>query len=115
MAAAPGPGQWLCALEDIPEGACTELRYGEDEDAFRVLLHRAGSDVKAYLNRCPHFSLPLNSRPGEFLILGGARIMCAYHCAVFRLLDGVCVGGPATGMALDAMSVEVRDGQVFLA
>ena len=105
----------MCALEQIPEGACTEVRFGEDDDAFRVLLHRAGLDVKAYLNSCPHFSLPLNSRPGEFLILGGARIMCAYHCSVFRLQDGVCVDGPAAGMTLDAMSVEVRDGQVFLA
>ena len=48
-------------------------------------------------------------------MLGDARIMCAYHCSVFRLQDGVCIDGPANGMALDAVSVEVRDGQVFLA
>lgn len=112
---APASGQRLCALEGVPEGACTELRYGRGDDAFTMLLYRSGLDVKAYVNCCPHFSLPLNARAGEFLLLGGERIMCAYHCAIFRLQDGHCVDGPAVGMGLDRVPIEIRDGHIFMA
>jgi nitrite reductase/ring-hydroxylating ferredoxin subunit len=112
---APAPGQRLCALEGVPEGGCMELRYGDGEGAFTMLLHRDGPQVKAYVNCCPHFSLPLNARRGEFLMLGGARIMCAYHCAVFQLHDGYCIDGPAAGMSLEEVPIEVRDNHIFVA
>ena len=111
---APAPGQRLCALESVPEGACTEMRFGTGESAFALLLYRSGGDVRAYVNCCPHFSLPLNARPGEFLLMAGARIMCAFHCAIFRLEDGHCVEGPAVGMALDRVPIEIRDGGIFV-
>jgi len=111
---APALGQRLCALKNVPEGACTELRFGTGESAFALLLYRSGGDVRAYVNCCPHFSLPLNARPGEFLLMAGARIMCAFHCAIFRLDDGHCVDGPAVGMALDRVPIEIRDGGVFV-
>jgi nitrite reductase/ring-hydroxylating ferredoxin subunit len=111
---APAPGQRLCTLENVPEGGCIELRYGAGEGAFSLLLYRSGADVNVYVNCCPHFSLPLNARPGEFLLLGKARIMCAYHCAIFRLEDGHCIDGPAVGMGLDRVPVEIRDGYIFV-
>jgi nitrite reductase/ring-hydroxylating ferredoxin subunit len=66
---APTTGQILCAAEEIPEGRCKEIRYGEGIDAFSLLIHRSRAQVKAYVNRCPHFSLPLNVHPGEFVML----------------------------------------------
>ena len=112
---APAPGQWLCSLESVPDGGCSEVRDGPQDGAFTMLLYRRGADVTAYVNCCPHFSLPLNSRAGEFLLLSGERIMCAYHCAIFRLQDGYCVDGPAVGMGLDSVPVEIREGYVFMA
>jgi nitrite reductase/ring-hydroxylating ferredoxin subunit len=108
--------QWLCALETLPDGGCTELSCasGEGEGTLAILLYRSGLEVKAFVNCCPHFSLPLNSRPGEFLLMSGAQIMCAHHCAVFRLQDGQCVDGPGGKTALEAVRVEIRDGQVFV-
>lgn len=79
-----------------------------------MLVYRSGLEVKAFINCCPHFSLPLNARPGEFLLMSGARIMCAHHCAVFRLEDGQCVDGPAGKTVLQGLPVEIRDGQVFV-
>jgi nitrite reductase/ring-hydroxylating ferredoxin subunit len=107
-------GRWLCALETLPDGGCTELSYGEHDGGSTLLMYRSGLEVKAFVNCCPHFSLPLNVRPGEFLLMSGARIMCAHHCAVFRLQDGRCIDGPAGKMALEPVSIETRDGQVFL-
>jgi nitrite reductase/ring-hydroxylating ferredoxin subunit len=105
--------QWLCALESLPDGACAEISCGKEEGAPTLLLYRSGLEVKAFINCCPHFSLPLNSRPGELLLMSEGRIMCAHHCAVFRLHDGQCVDGPAGNTVLERVHVEIRDGQVY--
>ena len=110
----PAGGRWLCALDTLPEGGCAEFPCGEGAGARRMLLYRSGLEVKAYINCCPHLSLPLNARPGEFLVMSGSRIMCAHHCAVFRLQDGHCIDGPAGRTALEAVGVEIRNGQVFV-
>jgi nitrite reductase/ring-hydroxylating ferredoxin subunit len=91
-----------------------ELRFGHGEYCFRLLMHRRLSTVRAYVNQCPHFSLPLNARPDRFLLLAHHRIMCAYHCAVFRLEDGHCEAGPAEGMSLEPVPVELVGEQVCL-
>lgn len=112
---APSAGQILCAVEDIPEGHCKEIRYGEGAYAFSLLVHRSCAEVRVYVNRCPHFSLPLNTRPGEFVMLDGARVMCALHGAVFRLNDGYCEAGPAATSSLESVEVVVRGGLVCIA
>jgi nitrite reductase/ring-hydroxylating ferredoxin subunit len=101
-------------MDSVPDGACKELRYGEGDGLFSLLLHRRGAGIRAYVNSCPHFSLPLNARPDKFLLLADARIMCAWHCAVFRLDDGHCIAGPAQGMGLEAVPVAVMDGQIYM-
>lgn len=112
---APRLGQVLCAVEELSDGFCKEIRYGEGAYAFSLLLYRTHGEVKAYVNRCPHFSLPLNIRPGEFVVLDGARVMCALHGAVFRLDDGYCEAGPAASSSLEPVEVVVRDGSIYIA
>ena len=111
---APASGSLLCRLEEIPDGGCRELRFGPDDTALSLLLSRRGAQVRAYVNCCPHFSLPLNARPNEFVLMGGDRIMCAWHSAVFQLADGQCLQGPAQGMGLEAVPVRVVEGQILL-
>ncbi len=98
----------------MPDGACKELHYGQGDGAFRLLLYRRAEQVRAYVNCCPHFSLPLNARPDVFLLLRDSRIMCAHHSAVFRLEDGRCLEGPAKGLDLEAVMVSTMDGQVYM-
>jgi nitrite reductase/ring-hydroxylating ferredoxin subunit len=102
------PGTALCRLEDIPDGDCVELRAGPRS----LVVMRSGAQAWAYVNVCPHFSLPLNSQPGDFLVVGERRVMCAFHCAIFRFEDGVCIEGPAEGRALERVPVSVVDGEV---
>jgi nitrite reductase/ring-hydroxylating ferredoxin subunit len=111
---APAQGTLLCRMDSVPDGACKELRYGEGDGLFSLLLHRRGAGIRAYVNSCPHFSLPLNAHPDKFLLLADARIMCAWHCAVFRLDDGRCIAGPAQGTGLEPVPVAVVDGQIYL-
>jgi nitrite reductase/ring-hydroxylating ferredoxin subunit len=112
---APSAGQILCAVEEIPDGLCKEIRYGEGAYALSLLVHRSRTEVRAYVNRCPHFSVPLNNRPGEFVMMDGARVMCAFHGAVFRLDNGYCEAGPAATSFLEVVEVVVRDGSVCVA
>jgi nitrite reductase/ring-hydroxylating ferredoxin subunit len=91
------------------------VHLGAAASAEDVIVMRSGSHAWAYVNRCPHFSLPLNASPNHFLVLGGGRIMCAFHCAVFRFEDGECIEGPAFGMSLQRVPVHLIDGEIRLA
>lgn len=102
--------RFLCRLDAIPDGDCIEVHHGQQS----LLVARSGESVWAYVNLCPHFSLPLNSQPNEFLVVGERQVMCAYHCAIFRLEDGRCVEGPAEGRGLDPVPIEVVAGCVVL-
>jgi nitrite reductase/ring-hydroxylating ferredoxin subunit len=112
---APLPGSLLCRLDAIPQGACKELRYGEEDASFALLLYRRGTEIRAYINSCPHFGLPLNARPGEFLLYNDGLIMCAHHSAVFRLADGRCVEGLAAGEKLEPVPVRLAGDEIFMA
>jgi nitrite reductase/ring-hydroxylating ferredoxin subunit len=112
---APASGTLLCTVNSVGDGACKELRFGDGDGMLSLLLHRRGGEIRAYVNSCPHFSLPLNSRPEAFLMLAGSRLMCAWHCAVFRLEDGRCLEGPAQGMSLECVAVEVHGDDIFVA
>jgi len=111
---APAPGAPVCALEDVPDGGAREFRFGEGRDVFRLLVFRHGATVRGYVNFCPHFSLPLNTRPDHFLIYGD-RIYCANHTAIFRIADGYCEDGPCTGSWLEKVPLAVQGAEVSIA
>jgi nitrite reductase/ring-hydroxylating ferredoxin subunit len=111
---APAPGSPLCRLDSLTDGGCRELKFGVGEGLLTLLLHRQGAEVSAYVNSCPHFSLPLNAKPHTFLLMSGRRIMCAWHCAVFELTTGRCLAGPALGLDLERVPVEVRDDVILM-
>src|SRR5262249_5072168 len=75
-------------------------------DPFRMFVIRRRPAVFAYLNRCPHFSFPLNVRPDQFTTRDG-DILCSMHFALFRATDGVCIDGACPGRALDPIPVEL--------
>lgn len=108
----PTPGTYLCALEDIPDGGAHEIVKDIAGASTRIVVLRRGSMVAAYLNRCPHFRIPLNSMQGQFLISGG-ELWCAHHSATFRFEDGYCTDGPCRGGALDAVQIVQHDNGVF--
>ena len=66
---APDPGTELCALEEIPDGQARQFAFGDGPDTFRLLVLRSGEQVWGYINKCPHFGVPLNVEPDRFLLL----------------------------------------------
>lgn len=112
---APAADTELCPLASVPDGGCVEVGFGNDAAALKLIVLRSGGEAWAYVNVCPHFSLPLNSRPGEFLVTDDRHLMCAYHCALFRFHDGLCVDGPAKDRSLESVPVTIVDGVVRIA
>ena len=107
-------GARLCSLDGLADPGVREVVLGEGPGALSIIVLRQGERVTAYRNRCPHFQIPLNPRPDAFLLAGEGQIMCAFHSAVFRFSDGLCVDGPCKGAGLEPIPV-TRDGDAVLA
>jgi nitrite reductase/ring-hydroxylating ferredoxin subunit len=113
---APLPGTVLGPLAEIDEAGGREYVFGRGKSAFSMFAVRRGGRVWGYLNLCPHFSLPLNQRAGQFMNETATRIRCSMHFAEFRIEDGFCVSGAAEGCYLDPVPLAVdASGTVFIA
>lgn len=104
---APENGEYLGKLSELSEGGIHEVIFGEGKEAFRIIMMKQDNGVKAYLNRCPHFGVAMNTQQNTFLLLPEHRLMCAIHCAVFQMSDGLCVDGPVKGDHLNAIDTIV--------
>ena len=79
--------------------------------AFAV---RFDGKVYAYLNRCAHVPVELDWMDGAFFDYSKLYLICATHGATYLPETGVCVQGPCVGKQLTPLTVEERDGQIFL-
>jgi nitrite reductase/ring-hydroxylating ferredoxin subunit len=104
---APLPGTVLGPLTEIDEATGREYVFGRGKSAFAMFAVRRGTEVWGYLNLCPHFSLPLNHRAGQFLNEAATRIRCTMHFAEFRIEDGFCLSGAAEACFLDPVPLTV--------
>lgn len=110
----PQFGTEICSITDVGESG-NEYSFGRGLHAFRMLIVRHGGGVRAYINSCPHYSLPLNHRPNEFLTRKGDRIMCRQHLALFAIEDGACLDGACEGKGLERVPVTLRpDGIIVM-
>jgi nitrite reductase/ring-hydroxylating ferredoxin subunit len=110
-AAAPPAGTILCPLSDVPDGGVREFIFGKGTDPFRMIVVRRGDDAWAYINRCPHFLIPMNTGAGGFLTVGHI-LWCGQHSAQFRFEDGYCIDGPCKGGALEEIPL-TREGEIL--
>lgn len=78
-----------------------------------LLLRDAAGVVRAFVNRCRHLPIPLDSGGGRFLTPEADALLCATHGARYRLEDGYCFEGPCSGERLEALEVSV-DGDLLV-
>lgn len=110
--AQPPPGTRLCALAEIPDSGSKGFTFRGGEALFLGFVVRRGEAVAGFVDRCPHAGMPLAMAPDRYLTREKDLILCSTHGALFRVGDGVCVGGPCAGQALRAWGVKVEDGAV---
>jgi nitrite reductase/ring-hydroxylating ferredoxin subunit len=107
----------VCGLDDIPNRRARGfqlLRRDADgqEKAWSIFIARWGSQVFGYINQCPHQQVNLDWERQQFMDPNGLRLMCGKHGALFEIGTGRCVEGPCMGEALQAVPVQVIDGEV---
>jgi len=105
----------LCRMSELEARGVRAFTIGGGDWPLRGFVVRAGSELRAYVNRCPHAGHPLNLLPDRFLTPDGALLLCSSHGALFEKRTGYCVAGPCAGRALTPLALEVRSGFVLLA
>ena len=105
----------ICASAELLEsgpGRRFEVPYqGALAPAFVVRYH---GQVRAFLNRCAHVSVELDWEPGQFFDPARVYLICSTHGAIYEPDGGRCIAGPCKGARLTTVSVEERDGSIFL-
>ena len=105
----------ICRLSELETQGSRAFTIGRGDWPLRGLLVRAGSQVLAYVNHCPHAGHPLDLVPGRFLTADGALILCSSHGALFEKASGYCVAGPCAGKQLTPVPLKIDSGFVMLA
>ncbi len=108
-------GVTLGALEAIADGAARNYVLEIGGRRFHGFAVRRGDAVHGYVDRCPHMGLPLAHKLDQYLSDDGRLIQCHWHGALFRIEDGMCVGGPCPGAELRVWPLAVRDGMIVTA
>ena len=115
---APPPGTFvttLNALDEAGEGAALEIKFGQGRMAFSMIVLGTAAGPRAFVNLCPHYSMPLDAGTGRFRNRAGL-LECLQHFALFRPNDGVCVAGACEGARLDAIPLAVdSEGRISIA
>lgn len=109
---APTPGTVLAALQDLPDGQATLRTVPNSSDLhtakpFSVLLLRSGEVVKAFVNRCAHFGVPLAAKQEQLIFKPHISITCNVHYARFRWSDGWCEYGDCEGESLSPIPLDI--------
>lgn len=113
--ARPAAGLRLCAFDELSDPGAKGFRFRHERSMFAGFVVRQGDEVRGYVDSCPHNGWPLAVMDDRYLNAGGSRIICAAHGAAFRVLDGVCVGGPCLDEHLTGWPVVVLSGEVTTA
>ncbi len=104
----------LCRVDDIPDpGARGPFLISLGGGQEKIFLIRRGQDVRAFVDRCPHAGVPLESEPDQFLDSWTGDILCSIHGARFSPESGHCFLGPCRGRSLYPVALTILNGIVF--
>ncbi|APW41818.1 Rieske (2Fe-2S) protein [Rhodoferax saidenbachensis] len=100
---APAPGTLLGLRDTLVDGAACMHTV----QTFKLLLLRSGPEVKAYVNRCAHFGVPLAEKQQHLIYTPHTSVSCNVHYAQYRWSDGLCTSGDCEGESLLPIPLEV--------
>lgn len=106
------PGVPLCPLRTLADPGARNFVLQLGDAYFHGFVVRKGEQVHGYVDRCPHAGFPLAQQLDDYLTRSGELIQCDWHGALFRIEDGVCIGGPCGGARLTPWPVRVHGGVI---
>lgn len=108
----PDPA-FLCLLSELVDGRAHIVADPLNPGPATLLLLRSADKVFGFVNRCPHFGVPLAQRQEQLLFKPHASVSCNVHYSRFRWQDGVCEFGECEGESLTSVSIKVDDDRVY--
>ena len=118
---APAPGALVGLLSDFADDRATmaQLDTGSGTGStvpFKLLVLREGNSVRAFVNRCAHFGVPLAAQPSQLIQVPLRSITCNVHYARYAWSDGRCESVECAGESLIPIPVQVdANGMVCVA
>ena len=106
---------FLCKIEGFADPGTKNVVLGEGPDELDIVIVQMEGVRHAYVNSCPHESIPLETFPNHFLTEDKKHLLCSGHGARFVLATGECIYGPCYGRSLARLATEERDGGLYLA
>ncbi|UOO89263.1 Rieske 2Fe-2S domain-containing protein [Vitreoscilla massiliensis] len=103
----------LCETIEFNEKQAIKVAHPHKE--ISVVIIQKDQRYYAYENVCPHFSVQLDYKEGQFSLYQNQVIMCAHHSALFDIETGVCIDGPCKGKQLQVIEIEHKNAKIFLA
>jgi nitrite reductase/ring-hydroxylating ferredoxin subunit len=104
----------VSSLEAIPEGAGRIFQFSIEQKSLNLLVLRGRDGCYGYINRCPHFGVPLATCDAQLIYEPNRWIKCNVHYARFRWHDGFCEAGECEGESLISVPLEVNNGKVSI-
>jgi nitrite reductase/ring-hydroxylating ferredoxin subunit len=107
---AAATGTLLGQRSHLEDGSATMVSVeaaSQDGEPFKVLLLRSGETVRAFVNRCSHFGVPLAAKQAQLMFKPHVSITCNVHYARFRWADGTCESGECDGQGLIPIALDI--------
>jgi len=111
--AKPSQRKLVGAVGEIAHGESKKFTLRRGRREMEGLLVNFQGQFFAYLNRCPHTGITLDWVNNQFFSSDKRYLMCATHGAVFEPPTGECIWGPCLGLSLQALPIEIENGQVY--
>jgi nitrite reductase/ring-hydroxylating ferredoxin subunit len=108
-------GLEVCALSDVPEGGGSMRQLAVGPERVPLLVLRSGAQCYGYINRCPHFGMPLAVQDAHLIVQPHQWVKCNVHYARFRWQDGFCEAGDCAGESLERVDLCIVNGRVVVA
>jgi nitrite reductase/ring-hydroxylating ferredoxin subunit len=105
----------VCRLSDLADPGARGFTIGTGDWPLRGFIVRVRTEVRGYVNHCPHAGHSLDLIAHQFLTQDGALLLCRSHGALFDRLSGFCIAGPCAGQSLRAIPLKIESGFVMLA
>jgi nitrite reductase/ring-hydroxylating ferredoxin subunit len=106
-----------CTREELAGGVVLPVALPRGNDRrpreALVLLGHDG-EPRAYLNRCRHLPIPIDSGSRQFLTDDRNYLLCGTHGALYRRDDGMCIAGPCLHLALEHLPLIEEGGVLYL-
>lgn len=93
-------------VASLPVGGTVPFAIpGSESTGFAV---NTTQGLRAWLNRCDHWPVPLDMDDGDFVSPLSGLVTCKSHGAAYDPASGHCLMGPCRGAQLHAFALEIE-------